>query len=87
MRPAAGRQLPPAQQAGVAAGVGGLALVLATGRWPGVWALLCLAAWAAVAAARLAWQLLRQQAQQGQPLAAGGLALSRVGSEADLLQV
>jgi len=55
----------------VAAGVGGLALILATGRWPGLWALACLAAWGGVAAARLAWQIVRQQAQQGEPLLLG----------------
>lgn len=55
----------------MAAGVGGLALILATGRWPGLWALACLAAWGGVAAARLAWQILRQQAQQGEPLLLG----------------
>lgn len=68
---ASGGRLQPAQQAGVAAGVGGLALLLATGRWPGVLSLACLAGWAAVAGARSAWQTVRQQAQQGQPLLLG----------------
>lgn len=54
------------------AGVGGLALVLATGTWPGGWALLCLVAWTAAAAAHLAWQVVRQRAQSGQPIAVGG---------------
>jgi hypothetical protein len=69
--PRTGAKLQPVQQAGVCAGVGGLALVLATGTWPGGWALLCLVAWAAAATAQLAWQVVRQRAQSGQPTGIG----------------